>query len=594
MLSRCSSLLGAVAVVAAVTSLVLTVVYVGFDHTVVQLHRHIMPGLRMVQVVFVVQILLNIVLRLCGKAKDARVFMWVIDSLVLLTALAWIYPRPMHPWFPALASLVYSHLFLMGVLAAYSCVTICFAVIRLMGHHVNPSLLLSCSFIFFIVMGSLALMMPRCTLHPIDYADSLFVSTSAVCICGLTTLDVPSTFSTLGQCVLMLLMQIGALGVLTFTSFFALFFSGNSSIYSQLMVKDMVYSKSINSLLPTLLYILSFTLCIEAVGAVAIYFDISGTIPGMTHGGEMLTAVFHSISAFCNSGFSNLPGGLSNPALMHSAQTFYLIMAALIAAGGIGFPILVNAKDAIAERIGHLWRRLRYGADRSGRRVVHIYSMNTRVALMTTTILFLITAAGFGLAEWHHSLEGMTTWQKCVQTLFNAVNPRSAGFATVHPAGFLNVTLLMTMLMMWIGGASQSTAGGIKVNTIAVLWLHLRSTLLSRQQVTAYGRAIAPASIQRAIAVVSVSIAAYFIYASALLICEPGLPARSVLFEALSALFTVGSSLGITPELGLASKLLLCSAMLLGRVGILSLLVGFIGHRRNAPVSYPTDNIIIN
>ena len=180
---------------------------------------------------------------------------WVVDCGVLISLLPWLYPRPENPWVHWLDALLYSHVFLSAVLAAYSAVSLCFLTVRLMGTRTNPSLLLSASFLFFILIGSLVLMLPKCTLVPISYVDSLFVSTSAVCITGLTPVDISATFTPLGLLVLSLLIQIGGLGVLTFTSFFALFFSGGPSIYSQLMLRDMVYSRSLNALIPTLLYI---------------------------------------------------------------------------------------------------------------------------------------------------------------------------------------------------------------------------------------------------------------------------------------------------------------------------------------------------
>ncbi|MDE6304994.1 MAG: potassium transporter, partial [Muribaculaceae bacterium] len=179
-------------------------------------------------------------------------------------------------------------------------------------------------------------------------------------------------------------------------------------------------------------------------------------------------------------------------------------------------------------------------------------------------------------------------------SIFNSVTPRSAGFSSLNPAGFRDVTILFILFLMWIGGGSQSTAGGIKVNTIAAIWLNLRSIVTGREYVTAFKRSIAIGSIRRANAVVALSIVSYLIYSLILMSLEPELPTKALLFESCSALFTVGSSLGITPELCNASKILLCTAMFIGRVGIISLLMGLIGHRSYHPAKYPTDNIIIN
>jgi Trk-type K+ transport system membrane component len=434
-------------------------------------------------------------------------------------------------------------------------------------------------------------MLPRCTTHPISYIDSLFVATSAVSITGLSSVDIASTFTPFGLLVLAILIQIGALGVMTFTSFFALFFSGNTSIYSQLVVKDMIYTKSLDSLVPTLLYILGFTVIIELAGTGLFFWSIHGSL-GMTTSDEIIFAAFHALSAFCNAGFSNIEGGLSNPMLLHGSQYVYLVASLLILAGGIGFPILVNFKDAVLHNLRHLWYRIR--GKKFDNVLCHIYNMNTKIVLTTTAILFIIGALVFYALEYHNSLAGLSAWEKVVQSIFNSVAPRSAGFSSLNPSGFLNVTLVFILFLMWIGGASQSTAGGIKVNTLAAIWLNLRANITGRDTVTAFRRTIAVGSIHRANAVVALSIFAYLAYSIILMILEPTLSTRALLFESCSALFTVGSSLGITAELCDTSKVLLCTAMFIGRVGIISLLMGLIGSRKYLPSHYPTDNIIIN
>lgn len=197
-----------------------------------------------------------------------------------------------------------------------------------------------------IIVGAGLLMLPRATYNGISWIDALFISTSATCVTGLVSVDVPSTFTMEGQIIIMLLIQIGGLGVMTITSFFAMFFMGNTSLYNQLAVGDMISTNSLNSLLSTLLYILGFTLAIEGIGMFLIWIDIHGTL-GMTFYEELYFAAFHSISAFCNAGFSTLPGGMGNDMVMHNHNFLYIVLSLLIVFGGIGFPILVNMKDTI-------------------------------------------------------------------------------------------------------------------------------------------------------------------------------------------------------------------------------------------------------
>lgn len=584
---------GILAVMTFIGSLVCVtglVVYFGFDHTP-QDFRKLGHLLRGCQILFIVNVAYGLTLMLRQTLRQTKAIKWIVDLAVLVTLLPLAYPRPEHPWIEILDRILYSNRFLFTVLGAYSVVDISFGIIKVLGRRTNPSLILSASFLLFILIGSLLLMMPRCTYGGLDYVDALFVSTSAVCITGLTSVDVPATFTPAGLAVLAVLIQTGGLGVMTFTSFFALFFSGNTSIYSQLMVRDMIYSKTLSALLPTLLYILAFTVLIEIAGAVAIFLSIHGTM-GMPLEDELIFSAFHSLSAFCNAGFSNVEGGLSNPLLLHSNQWIYVVVTLLVTAGGIGFPILMNFRQAVANRAKRLWCWMRRRP--RPRFPIHTYDLNTKIVLVTSAWLTVATTLLFFLFEYDNSLDGMPLGHKLIQAWFNSSVPRSSGFSSVNPAGFLNITVMMFLLLMWIGGASQSTAGGIKVNTFATMLLNLKATILGRDRVTAWHRSIAIPSIRRAHAVIGLSILSLVFYATVLVGLEPELPPKALIYEATSALFTVGSSLGVTGALSVSSKILLCTAMFLGRVGIISLLVGVVGVHNDPPYRLPSDNIIIN
>lgn len=577
--------------IASVVCIIAGAVFTGFDHSPVET-AHLGRAIRLCQIIFISKVIFGLVVTAKETKRDSRILKWVVDCAILLTLPALVYPHPENPWIPALEQLLYNRWFIYPIIGAYAIVEFSYGINRIVDRKINPSLMLATSFLFFIVIGSFILMMPKCTVDGIDYIDSLFVSTSAVCITGLTPIDVSAVFTPLGLLVLSLMIQIGGLGVMTFTSFFALFFTGNNSVYSQVVVKDMIYSKTINSVLSTLLYILGFTLAIEIAGAAAIFLSVHGTLD-MSLEEELIFSGFHSLSAFCNAGFSNLDGGLSNPALLHSNQSIYLIASALIFAGGIGFPILVNFKTAIVRKIRGYCRHLSHKNYRR-HEPAHIYDMNTRIVMVTTAVIIVVSSALFFVFEYDNSLAGMSLYDKIVQSVFNSFVPRSSGFSSVNPAGFLNITIIMMVVLMWIGGGSQSTAGGIKVNTLAVILLELKSVVTGKERVVVYHRTVAHDSVRRAFAVVTLSIFAYIFYAMVLVALEPALPVKALMFEAASALFTVGSSLGITPELSDASKILLCTAMFLGRVGIISMLIGFAGHRKDAPVRYPVDNVIIN
>lgn len=588
---RGAAILAVLTFIAAVGCLTAMAVRVGYDHTPEDKStiRHILTAC---QWVFIINILYNLILNARETRRTSRAIKWISDGAVLLTLLPLLYPHPLHPWIPVLERVLYSPLLLNPVLALYATLNIANGVMSMIGKRTNPSLILSASFLTLILIGSLVLMMPRFTVGGISYTDSLFVSTSAVCITGLTPVDVSATFTPAGLLVLALLIQAGALGVMTFTCFFALFFSGRTSIHSQLLVKDMIHSKSFAGLLPTLLSILAFTLTIEAVGAAAVFLSIHGTLHFPLKE-ELIFSAFHSLSAFCNAGFSSLEGGLSNPLLMRSDQSIYVVTALLVLAGGLGFPTLANMRRGAVSHLRRLWHR-RCHPLAPYARPDHIYDLNAKTVICATAWVTLASTLLFFILEYDGALAGMPLGHKIAQSFFNAFVPRSSGFASVSPGGLMNATLLMFVVLMWIGGASQSTAGGIKINTFALMMYNLKAVVLGRDRVTAFRRTVSVPSLRRAHAVVGISLAAFVVFAMALVILEPHLPLRATVYEAASALFTVGSSLGITGELSTPSKMLLSAAMFLGRVGIISLLVGIVGVHTDPPARFPTDDIIIN
>ena len=581
-----AKILNILTILAAASFLGCFVVYIGFEHDNREL-LYLKRGVTAAQAVFSANIVFNLIFNHGQTFNGARYISRFVNIVVLVSVIPRIIPDPI-PSFLKFASNEY---FQFAVLTVYSLLDLSYGVMSLISRRTNPSLLLSSSFLIFIIVGTFLLMLPRCSYYGVSFFDSLFLATSAVCITGLSPIDISTTLTPFGLLILSILIQIGALGVMTFTSFFALFFTGNSSIYNQLFLSDIIYSKSMSALIPTLLYVLALTLCIELAGAVMIFFSIHGTL-AMNLEQEIVFSLFHSLSAFCNAGFSNLPGGMSNPALLYGNKSIYWVMSLLIVSGAVGFPILANLRDVFLTYVRRFVRWITRSLPPVDN-AVHIYSVNTKIVFVTFLALFVVGAVAFFLLENHNSLEGMTTAEKVTQSVFNSVTPRSAGFSSVNPAGFLNSTLLIVMFLMWIGGASQSTAGGIKVNTFAAILLNLRSIILSQSKVVAFKRTVSLGSIRRANAVVAISILSFTLYSFLLVLFEPSLPVRSLLFEALSALFTVGSSLGVTDSLSDASKMLLSTAMFVGRVGMLSLVAGLVGRHHEA-ANYPTDNIIIN
>ena len=546
-----------------------------------------------VWIVFLADMSLHWLLEYADTRKKYRKLAWVLSILLYLTLVPVIFHRPedngsiLMFW-----EILHSRLYHVVVLSVLSLLQLSNGLVRLLGKRTNPSLILAVSFFIIILVGTGLLMLPRCTISGISWVDSLFISTSAVCVTGLTSVDLTTTFTTEGFVVILLLIQIGGLGVMTLTSFFALFFMGNTSLYNQLVVRDMVNSKSLGSLLSTLLYTLGFTLVIETMGMITIWLSIHGTMD-MNLEEELAFAVFHSISAFCNAGFSTLPGNLGNPLMMNNHNLFYALISILVILGGIGFPILVNLKEIIFYRLKRMTQFL-LRKNKVSAKSVQLYNLNTRIVV---TMTFLLLAAGTLILlafEWNHAFAGMSIAEKCTHAFFNAACPRTAGFSSVDFSLFGIQSILIYILLMWIGGGAQSTAGGIKVNAFAVVVLNLAAVIRGSQRVEVHGRELAHDSIRRSNATVVMSLIILFVSIFLLSWLEPTLPLLSLTFEAVSALSTVGSSLNLTPLLQESSKLVIVVLMFVGRVGLITMMLGIVKQKKNTKYKYPSDNIIIN
>ena len=548
-----------------------------------------------VWIIFLIDVTLHIFLEYKGTKKNFRKLAWILSWLLYLTLVPVIFHRPdeegaiLYVW-----DFLGSKLYHIPLLLLFSFLNLSNGLVRLLGRRTNPSLILAVSFFVIILIGTGLLLLPRCTVEGVvlSWVDALFTSTSAVCVTGLVPVDVSATFTPMGLTVIILLIQVGGLGVMTLTSFFAMFFMGNTSLYNQLVVRDMVSSNSLGSLLSTLLYILGFTMVIEGAGMVSIWLGIHGTL-GMSLEEELAFSAFHSISAFCNAGFSTLPGNLGNPMVMTGHNSLYISVSLLIILGGIGFPILVNFKDIVLYHLRRFWKFVRtLKLDRHKKQ--HLYNLNTKIVLIVTLLLLVLGTLAVAAFEWNGSFAGMSVADKWTQAFFNATCPRTAGFSSADLTSLSVQTILIYIFLMWIGGAAQSTAGGVKVNAFAVVVLNLIAVLRGTERVEVFGRELSHDSIRRSNATVVMSLGVLFLFIFVLSILEPKMSVMTLTFECVSALSTVGSSLNATPLLRDESKLLVALLMFVGRVGLITLMLGIVKQKKNTKYRYPSDDIIIN
>ena len=473
------------------------------------------------------------------------------------------------------------------VISVFAVLDLSKSIISFLNRKTNPALMMATGFAVIIFIGGLLLLLPRSIAAGanLSVVDAFFVSTSAVCVTGLSPVDISTTFTVDGQLIILALIQIGGLGVMTITSFFALFYMGNTNLYSQLAVKNIIGTDTWNSLLSTLFYILGFTFAIEMIGAAFIWLSVHSTLD-MTMQEEIYFAIFHSISAFCNAGFSTVSNNLGNSSLM-GINSLYVIISLLVILGGIGFPILMNLKCALFHNVRRLFNK-------DYRQHLRVTTINTKIVLATTIVLLVLSTVAFALIEWNGAFAGMTTWEKIVQSFFHASVPRTAGFNSVDMGSFSNIGILVFMILMWIGGASQSTAGGIKVNTIAVAWANFMSVIRERKSVVILKREVSQESVQRATATVFASILVILLAFIILLTTEPGLTPKQLLFEVVSALGTVGSSLNATAYLSTAGKIIVSLLMFVGRVGLIVVAMSYVKKKGQERFCYPKDNVIIN
>ena len=528
------------------------------------------------------------------QIRKKRLYLTIILGVILYTsALPHFLGSPENStWLINLWNFLENKYFVVILLGLISIIELSRGITNFINRRTNPVLLVVVCFAIIIAFGTLLLMLPRSTMEHIrlPIIDALFTATSAVCVTGLSTVEVSQTFTIEGQIIIALLIQIGGLGIMTITSFFALFFIDGVTLYSQFSLKDMFSSRA-ESLKSTLLNVLGFTIVIELIGAFFIWLDIH-PVATMTVHEEIFFSVFHSISAFCNAGFSTLEGNLGNDMTFTGHNSFFIIISILVILGGLGFPVLTNLKKLVKYYILVLTHKV---LRRNGyTRYKHLADANTKIVLYMSAILIIMGTFLIGVIEWNGDFANLPTDEKIVQSLFNAIVPRTAGFNSVSVSDFSRITIILIIVLMWIGGASQSTAGGIKVNTFAVALASIKSVINGRQATELFNREITYNSIRRTLVIIFGSILIISLFFIGLLLLEPDMSPISLFFETVSAFSTVGSSLGITMQFCNMSKFLLVVLMFIGRIGFITVLMSIIPRKEDAKYRLPKEDIIIN
>lgn len=521
------------------------------------------------------------------KKRSARVF-----HLVLLVLFFYLYNGP--SWDNIILAGERTNTYFINKLVLYG--GILFLLITEASHLLgfiykksfNPALLFVLSFLLIILVGTGLLSLPRATVEGISITDALFTATSAVCVTGLTVVDTATHFTTFGHVILLLLIQIGGLGIMTFAGLLGYAMSGGASFQSQLALKDMMSGDKIGTVIRTVNQIILVTLCFEAVGAFILYFSLEDVLfERKLH--KVFFSVFHSVSAFCNAGFSTLPDGLFN---FHFRFNYFLhiVIAGLIILGGMGFPIVFNIYNYGLSKAFNLKQKI-LGRD-NRRYTPRLMNINTRLALVTTTILLVAGTISFFIFEQNAGLIAHPTMKgKIISSFFGSVTARTAGFNTVDTNVMRLPTIMIYLLLMWIGASPGSTGGGIKTTTAAVALLNMASIIRGKDRTEYAGIEISKHSINRAFAIMMLSLIVIGVAVFLLSVNDGHFGLIKLSFEVFSAFSTVGLTLGLTPSLTDFSKVVLVATMFIGRVGALTLCVALVKQQQQLYYRYPQEEI---
>ncbi|KXK39802.1 MAG: hypothetical protein J5I52_06130 [Saprospiraceae bacterium] len=456
--------------------------------------------------------------------------------------------------------------------------------------NLRPAQLFVLTFAGLILIGTLLLMLPKSTYNGISFIDALFTSTSAVCVTGLIVVDTSSYFTPLGKTIIMLLIQAGGLGILTFASYFSFFFKGGATYENQIAMGDLSGDgKNIGKVFKSLQRILGISLFIETVGAILIYSNIDGS-QFQSKRSEIFFSIFHSVSAFCNAGFSTLSNNIMESEVVTN-YPFQLILVGLFVFGGLGFPIVVN----VLKYLKHLMIRYFFWFYKHQKKYTpRILTLSSKLNLITVFCLIVLGTVFVYSNEFYNVLAPHQGFGKWVTALFAATSPRTAGFNSIDYGQMHLTTIWVIIFLMWIGASPASTGGGIKTSTFAIAILNFIQTAQGKTKIEIWRREIADITIRRAFATMALSLIVIGIGIYVVAYYNPQLQFLDITFECFSAFSTVGLTLGITPSLNEIGKIVIILLMFIGRITTLTLLIALVKKAKSLNYQYPTEEILIN
>jgi len=444
----------------------------------------------------------------------------------------------------------------------------------------KPTTLFLISFIVLILMGALLLSLPgfNTTGQYMNYVNALFTSASACCVTGLTVENTATFFNLKGQLVILFLIQMGGIGILTFASFFAGFIKKGIGVRHQFAMNQLLDTENLSGTTFLLKRILLMTFVIELIGAVGIYV-LWGDYTFANHGDRIYHSIFHSISAFCNAGFSTLEFGMETP-LASELYMLHIFMGFIIIIGGIGFPVIrdVFSPIKLRQRLKEPWRD---------------WNLSSKIAIYGSLILITIGTVAFYFLHVKDLEHIKTPFGKFAVSFFQSVNTRTSGFSSINLNEMPTTLIMISMFLMFIGASSSSTGGGIKTSTFVIMMLAVLGTIKGKREMTLDKRTIGTDLIYKAFAVVVFSGLFVLLTITILSFTENNMSLAALAYESISAFATVGLTTGITPHLTDASKLVLVMSMFVGRVGVLSLAFSLSSRVNSSDNRYASTHLMI-
>lgn len=439
----------------------------------------------------------------------------------------------------------------------------------------TPGRIILFSFFSIIMTGALLLSLPQARTTSLSFIDILFTAATSTCVAGLSVVPMTS-FTTFGKVVIMCLIQLGGLGLMTFSFFFISLFL-NIGMSTQILAGKILDLRSWAKVKKFLIIIISTTFLAELIGAIFLYFPMRERF---APGKAAFYATFHSISAFCNSGLDLMGDGLVS---FQTRPLVLFIFALLIFSGGIGFFVWFE----LATKVKPFFMRILYKAER-----VRL-SLHAKITLITTSTLIVIGTIATWLLERNNSLGHLSSFHSFFVSLFHSISIRSAGFQFFYIHDATYALMLFFVVLMYIGASSGSTGGGIKTTTFTTFFAAMIAIVKNREDVEFFGRRIPANLVYSAVAIVALS-SIWIVFATFLLLMtEVKFGFMQILFETVSAFGTCGLSTGITPDLSVYGKAIIVATMFFGRIGSLTMVLAFSVDRKKHLYKFPKERIAI-